>query len=193
MISGGIESENNYFHTAPNHQNTHFTLGHPHCSPIGSSRGKGGVVNSVLQDWVMVLPRREQGTLLTCVRGCDLTPKMPLDSTERRLVSALRYAFMRPYDIREVDFEPGSFFSSEPPHPSTWKASSLGHYPLHWFSHIMHSSEILGYRHPDIKIAFLWECIYIKLAESLHLRPETKDAMIARLSEDRIVNGSVVS
>ena len=149
--------------------------------------------NSVLQDWVMELPRREQGTLLTCVRGCDLTPKFPLNSLERRLVSALRCAFMNPADVREVDREPGSFFSSEPPHPKTWKASELGHYPLHWFSHVMHSAEVIGYRHPDRDTAFLWECIYIKLAESLHLRPESKDAMIERLSEDRIAKGSVVS
>jgi hypothetical protein len=38
---------------------------------------------SVLQDWVTELPLREQGTLLTSVRGCDLTPKYPLDSQER--------------------------------------------------------------------------------------------------------------
>lgn len=150
-------------------------------------------MKSVLQDWVMALPLREQGTLLTCVRGCDLTPKMPLDSIERHLVSALRCAFMNPCDQREVDFEPGSFFTSKPPNPSTWKASELGHYPLHWFSHVMHSSEIIGYRHPDRATALLWEHIYVKLAESLHLRPESKDAMIARLSEDRIVKGSVVS
>lgn len=155
--------------------------------------GNSANFNSVLQDWVMTLPRREQGTLLTCVRGCDLTPKMPLDSLERQLVSALRCAFMNPADPREVDFEPGSFFSSEPPNPSTWKASELGHYPLHWFSHVMHSAEILAYRHPNRDTAFLWECIYIKLAESLHLRPETKDSMIERLGEDRIVKGSVVS
>lgn len=37
-------------------------------------------MRSVLRDWVMELPLREQGTLLTCIRGCDLTPKLPLHS-----------------------------------------------------------------------------------------------------------------
>jgi hypothetical protein len=149
--------------------------------------------NSVLQEWVMALPKREQGTLLTCVRGCDLTPKLPLDSLERRLVSALRAAFMNPADPREVDYEPGSFFTSKPPDPATWKASELGHYPLHWFSHVMHSAEILGYRHPDRETSSVWYAIYKKLAHSLHLKIETKQDMIERLSEDRIEKGIVVS
>src|SRR5258706_71297 len=39
------------------------------------SRDRRGTVTSVLQDWVMALPLREQGTLLTAVRGCDDEPK----------------------------------------------------------------------------------------------------------------------
>lgn len=85
---------------------------------------------SVLQNWVMELPLREQGVLLTGARGCDLTPKLPLlDSTERQLVGFLRYCFMNPADPREVGYEPGAFFQPGP--PQDWKASEFGHYPLH--------------------------------------------------------------
>lgn len=148
-------------------------------------------MKSVLQDWVMELPLREQGTLLTAVRGCDLTPKYPLDSVERQLVGAIRYAFMNPADPREIDAEPGCFFRSEP--PMNWKASALGHYPLHWFSHVMHAAEIIGYRHPDEDTAGCWHYIYRKMVLSLHLYPESKERMIARLSEDRIASGEIVS
>jgi hypothetical protein len=55
-------------------------------------------MRSVLQDWVMELQLREQGTLLTGIRGCDLTPKIPLDSTERQLVGFLRFLVMVPHD-----------------------------------------------------------------------------------------------
>lgn len=150
-------------------------------------------MNSVLQDWVMELPRREQGTLLTGVRGCDVTPKLPLDSVERRLVGAIRCAFMNPADPREVGVEPGCFFIPEPPDPATWKASELGHYPLHWVSHVMHCAEIVGYRHPDAKVAAKWRAIYRKIVHSLHLNIESRDEVIARLSEDRIANGNIVS
>lgn len=146
---------------------------------------------SVLQDWVMELPLREQGALLTGVRGCDVTPKLPLNSTERKLVSFLRYTFMVPADPREIDYEEGSFFSSFPPY--VWKASELGHYPVHWYAHLMHSYEIVGYRHPNYDIRKVSKEVYAKLVISLHLKPESEEDMISRLSEDRIYKGTVVS
>ena len=148
-------------------------------------------MKSVLQDWVMELPLREQGTLLTCVRGCDLTPKLPLDSMERQLVGALRYAFMNPHDPREVDFAPGSFFKSTP--PKEFRPSQLGHYPLHWVTHVMHAAEVIAYRHPDEWIRGRWFVIYVDIVRSLHLNVESKEEMIARLSEDRVASGAVVS
>lgn len=154
------------------------------------NREKGLDMGSVLQDWVMELPLREQGTLLTGVRGCDVTPKLPFDSTERQLVGFLRYLFMNPADPREVGIL-GAFFQSEP--PTEWKASELGHYPLHWFSHLMHCYEVCGYRHPDEVLRRVAHQIYLKLALSLHLFPENFPAYVERLSEDRIANDTVVS
>jgi hypothetical protein len=148
---------------------------------------------SVLQDWVMELPLREQGTLLTGVRGCDTAPKDPsrLNAPERRLAAFLRYCFMTPADPREVDYEPGCFFQSMP--PSGFRQSSIGHYPLHWVSHIMHGFEIVAYRHPDPKIKAQAMDIYRELVHGLHLNVETFEQMVTRLSEDRVETGTVVS
>ena len=145
---------------------------------------------SVLQEWVMELPLREQGTLLTGTRGCDLTPKMPLDSTERQLVAFLRWTFMVPADPRETDSEPGSFHQSKA--PDNWKASELGHYPLHWVAHLMHCFEVVAWRHPNAGVRLDAYIIYEKIVESLHLVPENRNDMIDRLSEDRIAKGTVV-
>lgn len=174
------------------------------------------MTRSVLQDWVMELPLREQGTLLTGVRGCDLTPKHHNgDGPERQLVAFLRWCYMVPADEREVDI-PDAFFRSTP--PDHWKPSMFGHYPQHWYSHLMHCFEVVGYRRwhdatckgtrhrheayrhgADILEPVLlcatcaaWS-IYERLATSLHLTPETREAMIERLSEDRIELGNVVS
>ena len=145
---------------------------------------------SVLQDWVQSLPLREQGTLLTGIRGCDLTPKFPLDSPERQLVAALRFVVMNAFDPREVDSEPGCFMISRPP---TFKWSAFGHYPQHWVSHMLHCCEVVGYRHPSADIAQTWLNIYLSGCRSFHLKPETMDEMIYRLGEDRIASGEVVS
>lgn len=146
---------------------------------------------SVLQDWVTEIPLREQGTLLTAVRGCDLTPKYPLDSPERRLVGAIRHAFMNPADPREVDIEPGCFFRSEI--PLDFKISALGHYPQHWLSHVLHAVEVLGYRHPDPLRRHAWHELYRKMCHSFHLNIESFSQFVSRLSSDRIATGEVVS
>lgn len=146
---------------------------------------------SVLQDWVTNLPLRAQGTLLTAVRGCDDVPKLPLDSTARQLTCSIRHTFMNPADVREVGIEPGAFFQENP--PEDWKASELGHYPQHWYSHVMHAAEIIGYCHPDFAVRIKWRTIYYKMAHSLHLNHETQEEMMLRLTEDRIASGTVVS
>ena len=152
-------------------------------------------MTSVLQPWVMELPLREQGTLLTAVRGCDLVPKYnddgtPRDSMERRLTAWIRWAFMVPADEREIDI-PGAFYQSRPPEP--FKASALMHYPGHWLTHVMHALEVIGYRHPSMQIAVAAHGLYIDFVDSMHLSEESKAKMIRRLSEDRIANGTVVS
>lgn len=153
-------------------------------------------MNSVLQDWVMELPLREQGTLLTAVRGCDDEAKQWSStgvaySPGRRLTAWIRYCFMNPADPREVDYEEGAFFMSSPPH--VFKPSEFGHLPLHWNTHVMHALEIIGYRHPCEYERHTCRQMYEQMAHGLHLNPETEDQMVNRLSEDRIISGTVVS
>jgi hypothetical protein len=57
----------------------------------------------------------------------------------------------------------------------------------------MHCFEVCGYRHPCEHLAADAESIYKKLVHSLHLNVETKEQMTARLGEDRIASGEVVS
>jgi hypothetical protein len=166
-------------------------------------------MTSVLQDWVMELPLREQGTLLTAVRGCDLEPKeweqpetslgfaaVPfgpervVDSPGRRLTAWIRWCFMNPADPREVDV-PGAFFQSHPPAP--FHPSAFGHLPLHWYTHAMHSLEVVAYRHPDLAVRLNAYALYERMVRGLHCSPEARERMIERLSEDRIASGKIVS
>jgi hypothetical protein len=153
------------------------------------------VVVSVLQDWVMRLPLREQGTLLTAVRGCDDEPKQWIstgfaESPGRRLTAFIRWAFMNPADPREIDIS-GAFFQSTPPEP--FRPSEFGHLPQHWYAHAMHALEVIGYRCPHGETAATARQLYGRMVRNLHLNPETCDQMAERLSEDRIASGEVVS
>lgn len=158
---------------------------------------------SVLQRWVMELPLRFQGSLVTAIRGCDLAPKFPLppDSTyvvengraigaERELTAYLRWCVLNPADPREVGI-PGAFFQDTP--PTDWKPSQFGHYPEHWYAHLMHAYEIVGYEHPNANIRATAHGIYRRFVHNLHLNPETRERLWERLTEDRLATNTVVS
>lgn len=152
---------------------------------------QGKTFQSVLKDWVCDLGLREQGTLLTAIRGCDLTPKMPLISTERNLTAFIRYAVMNPFDEREIDSEPGCFMQSRIDF-SIFRASQFGHYPQHYVSHLIHALEIIGYRCPHEIISADALKAYNSFCKSLHLNPETIEQMTERLNEDRIEKNCIV-
>ena len=151
---------------------------------------------SVLQPWVIRLPLRFQGTLLTAVRGCDDEPKLWTEtgvaySPGRRLTAFIRWCFMNPADPREVSREEGAFFMDTP--PKNFKPSEFGHLPQHWYAHAMHALEIIGYHHPDNWTAEQGFRLYTKMVRNLHLEPEGRERLWERLTEDRIKTGTVVS
>ena len=152
-------------------------------------------MKSVLQDWAMELPLRFQGTLLTAVRGCDEEPKSwtrtgVAYSQGRRITAFIRWCFMNPADPREVDSGEGAFMSTP---PSPFKPSQFGYLPQHWYSHVMHALEIIGYYHPDNAIRMGSKHLYEQMVHNMHLNIETKEQQMERLTEDRIAKGVVVS
>lgn len=145
---------------------------------------------SVLQPWVEELPLRAQGTLLTVVRNCDISEKVVDQcSIDRQLVAFLRYCFLVPADPREVDY-PCAWFQTEPPE---FKQSLFGHFPLHWYTHIMHACEVIGFYHPDGKLRNQAFHIYDQFVHGLHLNGEGWSQFINRIEEDRIKHNTVVS
>lgn len=146
---------------------------------------------SVLRDWVMQLSLREQGTLIVALRGCDVASKIPLNSPERRLTAAIRYAVCVPADDREVDAKLGAFMTRVV--PVDVRLGMLEHYPQHWVGHVIHACEVLGYREPDENTRQQWFTLYREFCRSLHLPPESFADMLARLTEDRIANDNVVT
>lgn len=150
-------------------------------------------MRSILQDWVMELPLRHQGVLMSATRGCDTTPKPMVAGdapVERWLSAYLRYTFMIPADERELEYA-GAFMNVVPPH--SWKASELGHLPQHFYAHLMHAFQVVAVHHPQHHIALECRVIYEKMVNNLHLMPELDSVMEERLTVDRIATGTVVS
>lgn len=57
--------------------------------------------------------------------------------------------------------------------------------PHHFYRHLMHGVEILGYKHPEQRIRTWWNKVYLRLARDLHLSPETEAQLDERLGDTR--------
>lgn len=147
---------------------------------------------SVLHDWVGNISLMQQTVLLTAIRGPDglrkFHPAKMLCRWLRR--SILVSAFDRKPILNPEEEGGGSF--SGPCHDENY--NNLGHalheyfraideVPLHFHLHLMHASEILGYKHPVASIRDFWRSLYFKMAQDLHLTPETEAQLDKRLGD----------
>jgi hypothetical protein len=153
----------------------------------------------VTQEWTHSLPLMQQTVLLTAIRGPDGLPKYAgvkmLLRWYRRcvLLSAMdRRVLSDPYDNNG-----GSFTGPSLKHEldAGWEEGmnavvddylrSLDAIPHHFQLHLMHAAEIVGYKHPDLRIRTWWAKVYHRLVNDMHLHPETLDEMNERLGDDR--------
>jgi len=133
----------------------------------------------VLMDWVMELPIRYQGTLLTAVRGCDTAPK---EDVSKRLSRMIRGAFLNTVDDVRT-------FVEYPRHTSELKYvikafyKDCDQYPHHFVMHIVFALGILGYKLPDVPMRKAWRQGYEAFCKSMHLAPESPEEMDRRLTQ----------
>lgn len=133
-------------------------------------------METVIQDWVAEeCSWKEQTVLLTALRGCDGDIKMGeakgLQHNYRGVVlgnADIRTTFMEPVKVDIKNF-----------------CNNLDHYPMHFLVHLTHGIEIIGYRHPDEKVAYEWRGIYLQIVKALHFAPEPRQVMIDRLEDYR--------
>lgn len=137
-------------------------------------------MKSVLQDWVMTLGLRQQGTLLSGLRGCDTVPK---NHVTKFLIRGLRAdclnsfcgdpkkakTYIRPLSHEEmVDMLPAVLDSQD-------------ELPSHYVSHFIHAIEVLAFYHPDPNRRSIWNQYYLRLCKRWHMHPETPEDMAKRL------------
>lgn len=147
---------------------------------------------SSLQAWVFDLPIRIQFALMSALRGCDGIPRnediRPIQRYLRRCICNSSY-YKRPFDDA-VENGGGSFMGALERDPPVTEAGMLPKYREqllpHFYDHIMLAIEIVGYYHPDGNIKMFWRETYYKMAQELHLVPESMHHLKARLSDDML-------
>lgn len=145
---------------------------------------------SLLQIWVQELPLSYQFLLILPVRGPDgVSPNnVPLMRWYRRCV------LLSPDEnaVLEAPWTPSRGFAMGrmvvKPHtvegPVTWEEQikplvdvhiqSMRCFPLAFCQNFMQGVEILGYKHPVVRIRQFWFGLYEQLAKELHLQLETE-------------------
>lgn len=134
------------------------------------------MAGTVVRDWVAELSFCQQVVLFSASRGCDTAPK---DHTSKPLVASLRYAIFHSAFENFTIPSPGNTRFMEPIPPE--KIPRTDEMPVHWVGHMMHACEILGYKHPDLEQREIWHGLYLQFCHSLHVNPESEDALDERL------------
>jgi hypothetical protein len=132
---------------------------------------------SVTQHWLESIPIRMQATLLLSLRGPD-THNAPNIKHIQRWMRGLAY---RPGNLGNVL----EFMAGEPDLPELVEKSPLAKElefcSIHFFSHLMHGLEVIGYRYPDPRIANRALKLATSMADLLHLPFESKAVFEERL------------
>lgn len=139
--------------------------------------------NNVLQDWVSDnLTLKMQTVLLCALRGPDANGSPDLKAWTRWIRSiVLKNAAPNKTFMRQDSFVGIDVIAQRMP-------LALDLLPVHYFSHLMHALQVIGYEHPDPGIAVTARVAYYQLADYLHLLPESKDMMHLRLSDELVAD-----
>lgn len=145
----------------------------------------------VLQEWVIELPMMQQSVLISAVRGPDGIHKNHVSKAilrwYRRCI--LYTAFEK--KIFKFPFEQGggSFTGPIPgKYKNIWKIVDdyllhVDEIPHHFHMHLIHASEIIGYKHPEKEIREFWSDFYRLMVQDAHLEIETEEKMDFRLGD----------
>jgi hypothetical protein len=126
-------------------------------------------MTSVMQEWTLNLTWKEQTVLLLGLRGTDSGGSKDIKLMTRWLRSiVLKNAAPEKTFMKETKFRSVKEIADDNP-------LALDMLPVHFFGHLMHTFEVIAYRHPDSTIKKKALGVYLDLCEYLHVNPETEE------------------
>lgn len=147
---------------------------------------------SVQPEWALALNVQQQSVLFLAARGPDGIGKdHPCKDVVRAyrgtVLVAAKYGRLLEWGERSV----GDTFMSLDllASPIAWKEVTRQFFetadalPWHYRTHLLHGTQILGYKHPDERFRERWYGFYLACVDDLHLRPESEFDMDARLGD----------
>jgi len=153
----------------------------------------------VLQPWLTSCTCMQQAVMLGPVRGADGIQKY--DSTKYILRWYRRCLMRVALTYKSVDnpvTKDGASFMGPsvempPDYDGKWEPlmaplvdqfiRSLDALPHHFVQHFRNGVEIMGYKHPDLRIRQWWHEFYLRLVKDEHLLPESEERLDERLGD----------
>ena len=140
---------------------------------------------SVLQHWVMQMPIMMQSTLLLGLRGCD-TPYMPETKKIIKWLRGLTFIPGNPDNVKEFM---GSLDNVPPIYEKGSVNRELDVAPHHFYSHLLHSLQVVAYMHPNEDVSNAAYCRFKALCDLMHLPIEEKSDFFLRLKDRKWPGG----
>lgn len=136
----------------------------------------------ILQAWVVILGLRHQGVLMSAIRGCDVVSR---DDASKWLARYYRGCILVPH-CKDLAKSASFMMPMHGQLPKFWEYANTmlnfhDHLPHHYIMHVVHSAEVLGYKHPDAIIQGTWRDFYRLFCDKLHLNFETEKQLDERL------------
>lgn len=163
---------------------------------IEDSRKGITMPKSVLQPWVMDLTLMQQAVLLTAIRGPDGIRKDHVAKVilrwYRRCILVTAFEGWSLGQTVQDAYKPGGGSFTGPCDVNVHGdldavvdgyLRTVDETPHHFQLHLMHSAEILGYKHPSEETRAWWNQFYRKIVNDAHLNPETEEQMDRRLGD----------
>jgi len=140
---------------------------------------------------MLELTMQQQSVLVLACRGPDGIGKIhPTKQVVARYrATVLKAAYLgRPMEIDE--FDDTTFMSLEKfSNNECWGKivndffNYVDEIPHHYYMHLMHGAQIVGYKHKIQLMRQRWGAFYLRCCHDLHLYPETEDQMDERLGD----------
>ena len=137
---------------------------------------------SVVQPWLAEhCTLKMQTVLLTSFRGCDGAYKNDVGKVFTRI---MRSTVLKNADPTTTFFP--QYINVEEAYSSQIEDffNDMDHYPVHWFMHLLHAAEIVGYKCPDLDTKQFWRKFYLRGVHELHLSPESRVSLDERLKDN---------
>ena len=139
---------------------------------------------SVVHDWVQELTFQQQALLMTAMRGPDACTK---HNVAKMIVRYLRGVVLKPAGdwsgFNDNDFMWGDYSESLFIDAMNTFCEEHDEYPHHFIMHLAHCAEVVGYKHPDVRMRFYWGALYRKCCLAFHMKSETEEEMDKRLND----------